>query len=145
MLKTKKILAFTLIELMVVIGLLGMLISTFTYLGYDALKEFRRRNGQKAFKEYLITLTHKNALLENYVLVSVEQKGDFIETTVDGNIDGLNIKNKVKKFYVGKIFEENNLYSVGITAQAIPDDKDLWSWIKKDNYSYLFFDANTSI
>ncbi|MCH9812231.1 hypothetical protein K0U07_05685 [bacterium] len=136
--KIRRVLRFSIFEILVSIGILSLLISTFSYLGYDALQEFRKRSGRKAFKEYLISLHHKNALLENYLMVAIEQKGEKITTTLGGHVAGIKEKQTNKEFFVGKIFEEGSRYAINITPQAIPDNKHLAQWIEENDCSFRF-------
>ena len=137
--KIKKRYTFTLVEILVCMALLVTLSSTFTYMGYDALKEYRKRNGRAGFKEYIVSLHHKNALKENNLMLLVHQHGNYLETTLGGNIKGIKARKGKKKYYVGKFFEEGATFAIKITPQAIPKDNMLASWIQKNSCLYKFY------
>lgn len=129
---------FTLIELCICLVLIGFLTSFFSYLGYDAIKEFRKRAGRQAFKDAIIDLHFKNLLLENNLMLLINQKGPIIETTLGGNTKGLSIKNKTS-YYVGDFFEDGSIYAIEIKAQSIPSNNKLISWIVDNNCIYKFY------
>lgn len=137
--KCKKKHSFTIIEIIVCLALLLTLTSTFTYMGYDAVKEFRKRNGRAAFKDYITVLHHENGLKENHLLVLIQQNGDVIETTLDGNTRDLFKKKTTQTFYVGDLFPDKSTYAIYITPQSIPKDKDLTAWIQKNSRLYDFY------
>lgn len=108
-------------------------------MGYDAVKEFRKRNGRAAFKDYITVLHHENGLKENHLLVLIQQNGDVIETTLDGNTRDLFKKKTTQTFYVGDLFPDKSTYAIYITPQSIPKDKDLTAWIQKNSRLYDFY------
>ena len=130
---------FTLIELCICLALIGFLTSFFSYLGYDVVKEFRKRNGRAAFKDAIVDLHHKNTLLENNLMLLINQKGNTIQTILGGNTKGLFVKKKKASYYVGELFEEGKVYAIEITPQSIPNNEELTSWIEKNNCIYKFY------
>jgi prepilin-type N-terminal cleavage/methylation domain-containing protein len=137
--KVKKKRGFTLIEIIVCLALLLTLTSTFSYIGYDAVKEFRKRNGRAAFKDFVTILHHENGLKENHLMVLVYQNGPLLETTLGGNTRGLSKKGADQSFYVGDLFPQKTSYALYITPQAIPKDEDFAAWIEKNNRIYEFY------
>ena len=131
--------AFTLIEICICIAIIGMLTSFASYLGLDAVKEFRRRGGRLAFRNSLIELHHKNALVENNLMLLITQKGEEIHTNIGGNTSGLNIKKTKSSYYVGRLFEEGASYAIEITPRSLPENKDRTTWIEKNNCIYKFY------
>ncbi len=139
LLKTLRKQRFTLIEVFICLALLLTLTSTFAYLGYDTVKEFRKRNGRASFRDYLLFLHHENALVENNLMVLLVQKGETIEVSLGGNTKGLNIKTKQRNFYVGNLFKDGEIYALKITPQAFPSDAYLTTWIAKNDCTYQFY------
>lgn len=109
-------------------------------MGYDAVKEFRLRNGRSAFKNTLLFLHHENALRENNLMLLITQKGDTIETTLGGNTTGLSLKKKTSTYYTGRLFKEDGSYAIKITPQVFPTDHDLTTWIANNNCIYQFYE-----
>ena len=132
--------AFTLIEICVCIAIIGMLTSFASTLSYEAIKEYKRRAGRAGFRNALIELNHKNALVENNLMLLISQKGEQIHTTISGNTNGLSIKKLKSIYYVGKLFEEGRSYVIEITPRALPSDKNLTSWIEKNDCIYKFYE-----
>jgi|GEM_PF-3589245 len=130
---------FTLVEVFICLALLLTLTSTFAYLGYDTIKEFRKRNGRASFRDYLVLLHHENALIENNLMILCVQKGEIIEVTLGGNTKGLNSKKKQRNFYVGNLFKNGEVYTLKITPQALPSDAYLTNWIAKNDCTYQFY------
>ncbi|MCH9617548.1 MAG: hypothetical protein SP4CHLAM5_06730 [Chlamydiia bacterium] len=137
--KVKKKKGFTLIEIIVCLAILLTLTSTFSYIGYDAVKEFRKRNGRAAFKDYLTLLHHENGLKENHLMILIEQKGPLLEITLSGKTKGLHTKKGTQTFYVGDLFPDSASYGAYITPQAIPKNEHLAAWIEKNNRLYEFY------
>jgi prepilin-type N-terminal cleavage/methylation domain-containing protein len=131
--------AFTLIEICICIAIIGMLLTFTSSLGYEGLKEYRRRAGRASFRNDLIALNHKNALVENNLMVLITQKGDYIHTTIGGNTNFLNIKKLKSSYYVGKLFQEGACFAIEITPRAFPEDKFLASWIEKNDCIFKFY------
>ena len=132
--------SFTLIEICVSISILIMLTSSFAFLGYDALKEFRRRSGISAFSNYLYELRSLNATVENNILLLIEPEGQILKTTLDGDISLLPLKSKTRSFYTGAFLEEDHAYTITITPQSLPKSTaDLPSWITKNDCTHTFY------
>ena len=130
---------FTLIEISVCLALLLVLTSVFSYLGYDTLQEFRRRNGRAAFKDTLLYLFQENGIKENNLMLLIHQNGDIIETTLGGNTKGLEVKKIPTSFYTGKLFEDNATYAIKITPTALPSDSNLTKWIAQNDCIFEFY------
>ena len=131
--------AFTLIEICVCLALLLTLTSVFSTMGYDAIKEFRRRNGRAAFKDTLLYLHHENGIKENNLMLLISQDGETLNTTLGGNTQGLDVKKVPTSFYTGKLFEDDATYAIKITPTALPSDKDLTRWIADNDCLYEFY------
>jgi prepilin-type N-terminal cleavage/methylation domain-containing protein len=132
--------AFTLIEICLCIAIIGMLASFATTLSYSAIDEYKKRSARAAFRNDLTELYHKNALVENNLMLLISQKGQNIETLISGNTKGLSIKKLKNTYYVGKLFEEGRFLSIEITPRSLPSDKELSSWIEKNDCIYKFYE-----
>ena len=130
---------FTLIEVCICIALLGMLTTFVSYLGYDAVKEFRTRNGRAAFRDHLILLHHKNALKENNLMLLIKQDGNITHTVAGGNTKELSLKREKNSYYTGNLFRDNEVYALEIIPHCIPKDRELTSWIAKHNCIHKFY------
>lgn len=132
--------SFTLIEICIAMSILVMLTSTFAFIGYDALKEFRRRSALSAFTDYLYELRNKNTSSEYNLLLMIEQRGNTIYTTLDGNTQFLTLGPKKRKFYIPELLKENTPYTLTISPASIPRSQDkLATWIISEDCGKAFY------
>ncbi|MCH9621178.1 MAG: hypothetical protein S4CHLAM20_05950 [Chlamydiia bacterium] len=139
--KLHRRLSFTLIEICICLSILIMLTSTFAFIGYDAIKEFRKRNAITAFHDYLYTLRNLNASAERNIMLIIDQEGDFVKTKLDGNTAPLKLKSRTKTFYMPHFLENNKTYTISISAYSLPtSQKNIPTWIEKHDCSGTFFE-----
>lgn len=121
-------------------SILVMLTSTFAFIGYDALKEFRRRSALSAFTDYLYELRNKNTSQEYNLLLMIEQRGSTIYTTLDGNTQFLTLGPKKRKFSIPNLLKENTPYTITISPTSLPrSESELASWIISQDCGKSFY------
>jgi len=137
---------FTLIEICISISILVLLASTFSFIGYDAIKEFRKRNAITAFQNYLYELRDKNASTEHNILLSIIQDKNQVKTQLEGSTTHLHIKSLKKAFYIPNFLEQNKPYLIPITAQNLPtNSSQIPNWLTQNNCSHKFYSKGSAL
>ena len=125
----------SLVEVCICLAILGLLMSTTSYLAYAAISEFRVKNGRTKFINDIRLLNSQNALHENALSLHIKQNKNYIETELTGNLN--NIKSKTKRYYyVGKLFNEGEKIYLPITPQLVPSYEPINKWIEQASASH---------